>query len=88
VAVDPGHVGGPVVRGCDADPTTGLDLLHTGGFRTAGTAHDAPGFACRIGTDSFSGGTQYPTPADEACQQTPAASAYRSYLIASAGRHT
>jgi hypothetical protein len=88
VAVDFGHFGGPVVRGCDAHPSTGLNLLHNGGFSTAGTAHDGPGFVCRIGTAGFGDGTQYPTPADEACLQTPPASTYWSYWIAPAGQHT
>jgi hypothetical protein len=88
VAVDFGHWGGPVVRGCDASPTTGYNLLHNGGFTTTGTAHDGPGFICRIGNPAFSSGTQYPTPADDACVTTPPASAYWSYWIAPKGQTT
>ena len=43
VAVDFGPWGGSVLRGCDATPTTGLDLLHEAGFATTGTVHDGPG---------------------------------------------
>ncbi|SCF05090.1 prenyltransferase/squalene oxidase repeat-containing protein [Micromonospora chokoriensis] len=86
VAVDFGAWGGPLLRGCDATPTTGLDLLHEAGFTTTGTAHDGPGFICRIGSPDFASGAEHPTPADEACQLTPPASAYWSYWIAPAGQ--
>ncbi|MFK3984412.1 prenyltransferase/squalene oxidase repeat-containing protein [Micromonospora sp. NPDC050397] len=86
VAVDFGHWDGPVVRGCDATPTTGMDLLHEAGFTTTGTVHDGPGFICRIGTAGFNSGTEYPTPADEACQLTPLPTAYWSYWLAPAGQ--
>ncbi|GAA3215003.1 hypothetical protein GCM10010532_041710 [Dactylosporangium siamense] len=86
VAVDFGPWGGPVVRGCDATPTTGLDLLHEAGFSTAGTVHDGPGFICRVGHASFQDGTQRPVPADEPCTLTPSADAYWSYWIAPAGQ--
>ncbi|MEU7946591.1 prenyltransferase/squalene oxidase repeat-containing protein [Micromonospora taraxaci] len=86
VAVDFAAWGGPLVRGCDATPTTGLDLLHEAGFTTTGTAHDGPGFICRIGSPDFASGAEHPTPADEACQLTPPASAYWSYWIAPAGQ--
>ncbi|MFI0943963.1 prenyltransferase/squalene oxidase repeat-containing protein [Streptomyces sp. NPDC021020] len=88
VAVDYGHWGGPVLRGCDAHPTTGINLLHNAGFTTAGTVHDGPGFICRIGNDGFDSGTPYPTPADEACVLTPPADAYWSFWIAPAGQDT
>lgn len=88
VAVDFGHWGGPVVRGCDAAPTTGYNLLHNGGFTTTGTQHDGPGFICRIGNAAFSSGTQYPTPATDACVVTPPATAYWSYWIAPKGQTT
>ncbi|MGA5699657.1 prenyltransferase/squalene oxidase repeat-containing protein [Peterkaempfera bronchialis] len=88
VAVDFGHWGGPVVRGCDAHPTTGMNLLHNAGFTTVGTVHDGPGFICRIGTGDFNGGAQYPTAAEESCVQTPKATAYWSYWLAPAGRNT
>ncbi|MEH0927379.1 prenyltransferase/squalene oxidase repeat-containing protein [Micromonospora sp. CPCC 205558] len=86
VAVDFGAWGGPLLRGCDATPTTGLDLLHEAGFTTTGTAHDGPGFICRIGSPAFDAGAEHPTPADEACQLTPPATAYWSYWIAPAGQ--
>lgn len=83
VAVDFGPFGGTVERGCDTTPTTGYDLLHDGGFTTAGTQHDGPGFICRIGRGS---GTQYPTPDEESCVLTPPATAYWSYWVASPGQ--
>ncbi|WP_406110911.1 prenyltransferase/squalene oxidase repeat-containing protein [Kitasatospora purpeofusca] len=88
VAVDFGHWGGGVVRGCDADPSTGMNLLHKAGFTTAGTEHDGPAFICRLGVGSFNGGTQYPTPAEESCTTTPQATAYWSYWIAAPGQQT
>nr|WP_202548991.1 prenyltransferase/squalene oxidase repeat-containing protein [Streptomyces sp. SID8352] len=86
VAVDFGPFGGDVVRGCDPAPTTGYDLLHEGGFGTAGTEHDGPAFICRIGHGSFNGGARYPTPAQEDCVLTPPANAYWSYWTASPGQ--
>ncbi|MEU5674615.1 prenyltransferase/squalene oxidase repeat-containing protein, partial [Micromonospora sp. NPDC047753] len=86
VAVDFGAWGGPLLRGCDVTPTTGLDLLHEAGFTTTGTAHDGPGFICRIGSPAFESGAERPAPADEACQLTPPATAYWSYWIAPAGQ--
>ncbi|MEU1281604.1 prenyltransferase/squalene oxidase repeat-containing protein [Streptomyces sp. NPDC005805] len=86
VAVDFGPWGGGVVRGCDTTPTTGYELLHEGGFSTAGTEHDGPAFICRIGHGSFASGTQHPTPATEACRLTPPAGAYWSYWVASPGQ--
>ncbi|MFI0723513.1 prenyltransferase/squalene oxidase repeat-containing protein [Streptomyces sp. NPDC021224] len=88
VAVDYGHWDGPVLRGCDAHPTTGMNLLHNGGFSTAGTAHDGPDSICRIGNDGYDGGTPHPTPADETCAVTPPANAYWSFWIAPAGQDT
>jgi hypothetical protein len=89
VAVDFAHWAGPIVRGCDtANPNTGMVLLHDAGFTTTGTQHDGPGFICRLGNSAFSGGTQYPTPAHEACVLTPPASAYWSYWLAPAGQDT
>ncbi|MFJ4094357.1 prenyltransferase/squalene oxidase repeat-containing protein [Kitasatospora sp. NPDC089913] len=88
VAVDFGHWGGGVVRGCDAHPTTGMNLLHNAGFGTTGTEHDGPGFICRIGNGTFDSGTQYPTVAEEPCTTTPQATAYWSYWIAEAGQDT
>lgn len=86
VAVDFGHFGGPIVRGCDTTPPKhGIDLLTDQGFRTTGTQHDGPQFVCRIGNQAFSGGTQYPTPAQDPCVTTPPASAYWSYWLAEPG---
>ncbi|WP_066952914.1 prenyltransferase/squalene oxidase repeat-containing protein, partial [Streptomyces lushanensis] len=86
VAVDFGPFGGTVQRGCDTTPTTGYELLHEGGFTTAGTEHDGPAFICRIGSGSFNSGTEYPTPDKEDCVLTPQATAYWSYWIASPGQ--
>ncbi|MFE4514444.1 prenyltransferase/squalene oxidase repeat-containing protein [Kitasatospora sp. NPDC056783] len=88
VAVDFTHWGGGVARGCDAHPTTGMNLLHNAGFTTAGTEHDGPAFICRLGTGTFNGGVQYPTPAEEPCVNTPQATAYWSYWIAEPGQQT
>ncbi|MFJ5120208.1 prenyltransferase/squalene oxidase repeat-containing protein [Kitasatospora sp. NPDC088548] len=88
VAVDFGHWGGGVVRGCDAHPTTGMNLLHNAGFTTTGTEHDGPAFICRLGNGTFNSGTQYPTAAEEPCVNTPQATAYWSYWIAEPGRQT
>jgi hypothetical protein len=88
VAVDFAAWSGPLLRGCDASPTTGMNLLHNGGFTTAGTVHDGPGFICRIGNPAFASGTQYPTPAQDACVLTPPATAYWSYWLAKPGQNT
>jgi hypothetical protein len=76
VAVDFAHWGGPILRSCGTTPTTGYALLNQGGWDTAGTEHDGPGFICRIGYSGYRHGTQYPTPSQQACVQTPPASAY------------
>lgn len=86
VAVDFKPFGGTVERGCDTTPTTGYELLHEGGFSTAGTQHDGPAFICRIGYGAFNSGTQYPTPDKEACVLTPQATAYWSYWVAAPGQ--
>jgi hypothetical protein len=88
IAVDFAHWGGPVVRGCGVAPSNGYTLLHAAGFTTAGDAHDGPGYICRIGNQAFASGTQYPTPAQDACIVTPPPSAYWSYWSAPAGRNT
>ncbi|WP_433891028.1 prenyltransferase/squalene oxidase repeat-containing protein [Streptomyces sp. CA-111067] len=88
VAVDFAHWGGGVARGCDAHPTTGMNLLHNAGFTTTGTVHDGPGFICRIGSPDNDNGTEYPTAADEPCTSTPLPDAYWSYWIAPAGQDT
>ncbi|MFC8127379.1 prenyltransferase/squalene oxidase repeat-containing protein [Streptomyces sp. NPDC057302] len=86
VAVDFSDWGGGLVRGCDASPTTGYDLLHEAGFSTVGTEHDGPAFICRLGHAEFDSGGQYPTKGEEACKLTPPASAYWSYWIAPPGQ--
>jgi hypothetical protein len=88
VAVDFGHWGGPVLRSCGTTPTTGYDLLNQGGWHTAGTEHDGPGFICRIGYAGYQGGTQYPTPAEEPCVLTPPASAYWAFWYANPGQNS
>jgi hypothetical protein len=88
VAVDFAHFGGPVLRACGSTPTTSYDLLNQGGWHTTGTEHDGPGFICRIGYAGFSGGTQYPTPSQQACVLTPPASAYWAFWYANAGANT
>ena len=88
VAVDFGDWGGGVVRGCDATPTTGYDLLHEAGFSTEGTEHDGPAFICRLGHKKFHSGKQYPTPGQEKCKLTPPATAYWSYWHADPGENT
>lgn len=84
VAVDFSHWGGPVVRGCGSTPTTGYQLVNQGGFATTGTAHDGPGFICRISYSGFNGGTG--EPADQKCLTTPPASASWSYWNANPGQ--
>ncbi len=88
VAVDYGHWSGPIVRGCGVDSANGFQLLLDAGFTTTGDSHDGPAFACRIGNSAFHGGTQYPTPSEDACVVTPPASAYWSYWLAPPGQHT
>jgi hypothetical protein len=88
VAVDFQPWGGTILRGCDANPTTGYNLLHNGGFTTAGTVHDGPAFICRIGSPAFDSGNQRPAPAQDACVLTPPATAYWSYWIAPKGQST
>lgn len=88
VAVDFAHWGGPIVRGCGVNDSSGFTLLHAGGFTTAGDSHDGPAFICRLGNRAFDGGTQYPTPEQDPCIVTPPASAYWSYWLAPKGQNT
>jgi hypothetical protein len=88
VLVDFSHWGGPLLRACGSTPTTGYRLLNQGGWRTSGTEHDGPGFICRIGYAGFRHGTQYPTPATQACVNTPSATAYWAYWQAGPGQRT
>jgi hypothetical protein len=88
VVVDFGHWGGPLLRSCGTTPTTSYALLNQGGWQTAGTEHDGPGFICRIGYAGYHGGTLYPTPAQQSCVLTPPSSAYWSFWTAGRGQHT
>ncbi|MDQ1461282.1 MAG: hypothetical protein QOI08_2766 [Actinomycetota bacterium] len=88
IAVDFGHWGGPIVRGCGVNQPNGYALLHAAGFSTAGDNHDGPGYICRIGNQAFGAGTQYPTPAQDPCIVTPPSTAYWSYWYATSGRNT
>jgi hypothetical protein len=88
VAVDFAHWGGPVLRSCGTTPTTGYELLNQGGWHTAGTQHDGPGFICRIGYSGFRHATEYPTPSQQACAQTPPAGAYWALWHAGPGQST
>jgi hypothetical protein len=88
VAVDFSHWGGPVLRSCGTTPTTGYALLNQGGWQTAGTEHDGPGFICRIGYSGYRHGSQYPTAAQQACVETPPANAYWAFWQAGAGQDT
>jgi hypothetical protein len=85
VAVDFAPWGGPVVRGCALRQTSDYALLHAAGFATAGDVHDGPGFICRLSDTSFRHGSPYPTPSQQACVDTPSASAYWSLWLAPAG---
>lgn len=87
VAVDFAHWGGPIVRGCGIGEPTGYALLHAAGFTTAGDSHDGSAFVCRLGDSSFHHGTQYPTPGEDPCIQTPSESAYWAYWVAPAGQN-
>jgi len=86
IAVDFGHWGGSVLRGCDVSkPADGIQLLREQGFTTAGTTKDGPAFVCRIGSSSFRAGTQYPTSGEDACVVTPPSNKSWSYWLAAAG---
>jgi hypothetical protein len=87
VAVEFAHWDGPIVRGCGIDQRSGYNLIHAAGFTTAGDEHDGPAFICRLGDSAFHHGTQYPTPGEDACVQTPPASAYWSYWLAPPGQN-
>ncbi len=88
LVVDFAYWGGPLLRACGSTPTTGFALLNQGGWHTSGTVHDGPGFVCRIGYAGFRHGTQYPTASQEACVNTPPASAYWTFWEAGPGRDT
>jgi hypothetical protein len=86
LAVDFGPWGGPLLRSCGSTPTTGYAQLNQGGWHTTGTEHDGPGFICRIGYSGYRDDVQYPTPAQQACVQTPPASAYWAFWQAGPGQ--
>lgn len=88
VAVDFGHWGGPVVRGCGVGEPTGLDLLSAAGFQYTGDQHDGNAFVCRIGNTAFDQGTQHPTKQDDPCVYTPPGNAYWSYWLANSGSNS
>jgi hypothetical protein len=88
LVVDFGPFGGPLLRACGSTPTTGFALLNQGGWRTSGTEHDGPAFVCRIGYAGFHHGTQYPTPAQQPCINTPPVNAYWTYWQAGPGQNT
>ena len=88
VVVDFGPFGGPLLRACGSTPTTGFALLNQGGWRTSGTEHDGPAFVCRIGYAGFHHGSQYPTPAQQPCINTPPVNAYWTYWQAGPGQNT
>jgi hypothetical protein len=86
LAVDFGPWGGPLLRSCDSTPTTGYAQLNEGGWHTAGTEHDGPGFICRIGYSGYRHDAAYPTPTQQSCVQTPPASAYWAFWQAGPGQ--
>ena len=88
LVVDFGPWGGPLLRSCDGNPTTGYAQLNQGGWHTAGTEHDGPGFICRIAYSGYRHDAQYPTAAQQSCLQTPPASAYWALWEAGPGQPT
>ncbi|HEU5269558.1 MAG TPA: hypothetical protein VFU36_06495 [Jatrophihabitans sp.] len=86
VAVDFGHWGGPIVRGCGSTPTSGYQLVNQGGFATTGTRHDGPGFICRISYAGYRNGDGQP--ADQTCINTPPSGASWSYWSADPGQRS
>jgi hypothetical protein len=85
IAVDFAHWGGPILRGCGLGRRSGYALLHAAGFTTSGDAHDGNAIICRLGDAAFRHGTQYPTPRQQNCVNTPPASAYWAYWVALRG---
>lgn len=90
IVVDSSALGGGVDVRCVesvAPGTTGLQLLHRAGYSSQGTAHDGPGFVCRINdlpgvNDTLQvGGRDY----REACVATPPAGAFWGYWHAPNG---
>jgi hypothetical protein len=80
VVVDFTPWGGNWERGCAATLSTGYAGLQAAGFTTAGDDHDGPALICRL--------DNYPPPSQDACINTPPASAYWSDWHAAAGQNT
>ena len=80
VAVDFGHWGGSVERGCASSghDVTGVGALQQAGFDLTGTARYGLAFVCRI--------DDHPGAAAEKCVNTPPATAYWAYWHADAGQ--
>jgi prenyltransferase beta subunit len=78
---------GPIVRGCGTTLTTGRALLTAGGFAITGTQR-FPAFICRLAHPLFNSSTAYPTSTQDACVNTPPASAYWSFWTAAKGVNT
>jgi hypothetical protein len=76
VVVDFTAFGGGVTTACaPGDPTSGLTALTGAGFTVTGTQRWGLAFVCRI--------NNLPAPAQQACVNTPPATAYWSYWHAS-----
>lgn len=86
VAVDFGHWGGPVVRGCSGHAASAIAAMHAAGFLTAGDEANGAAFVCRIGVAAEGVTSERPTPAADPCVATPPATAYWSFWYADAGR--
>jgi hypothetical protein len=86
LAVDFGPWGGPLLRACGSTPTTAYAQLNQGGWHSAGTVHDGPGFICRIAYSGYRHDAQYPTPAQQSCVATPPAGAYWAFWQAGPGQ--
>jgi hypothetical protein len=79
VVVDFAPWGGNIDRGCAAKLSTGYNAMISAGFMPAGDESDGPAFICRIDDE--------PPPSEEACVDTPPASASWSYWHADAGQN-
>lgn len=86
VAVDFGHWGGPVVRGCSGHAASAIAAMHAAGFLTAGDQANGAAFVCRIGVAAEGVASERPTPAADPCVATPPTTAYWSFWYADAGR--
>lgn len=89
VAVDYSHFGGPIALGCAPGRLPdALVAMHRAGFLTAGDEADGAGFVCRIGIAGRGVRSERPTPAVDPCVDTPPATAYWAFWVASAGRNS